>query len=136
MNVEEPSAGGRGAREGLPEWLNHTPGYAPPAERATSPAALYGVLVEERMLFTLVELSHACGTDCAQLCELVDEGVLVPIGDGPQQWQFEGSALRRARTAARLATDLALNTHATAIVLDLLDEIRALRAQVRRHALR
>lgn len=97
-----------------------------------SPFAGEGVLVEEHMTFTLPELGRACGCDHAQLCELVDEGVIAPLGSGPQDWVFEGSALRRVRTASRLARDLQLNAAATALVLNLLDEIEALRAEVRR----
>jgi chaperone modulatory protein CbpM len=82
---------------------------------------LHGVIVEEEVQFTLIELSRACR---------VDEGVLTPIGDTSRRWHFDGTALRRARTALRLARDLQLSPSGTALVLDLLDEIAALKTQL------
>lgn len=91
-----------------------------------------GVVVEEELQFTLVELSRACGADSAQLVSMVAEGVLTPQGDSESNWQFEGSALQRARSALRLSSDLELTLANTAFVLELLDEIHSLRIQLRR----
>ena len=90
------------------------------------------VIVEEEVEFTLVELSRVCRADTATLATLVDEGVLTPIGNSPQTWLFDGGALRRARLALRLTHDLELNTAATALVLNLIDEIAALKTRLRR----
>jgi chaperone modulatory protein CbpM len=98
----------------------------------SNPSVTHTVLVEEEIEFTLVELSRACRADSEQLRALVDEGALTPSGDDPQHWRFAGAALRRARTALRLTRDLDLNPAGAALVLDLLDEIEALRSQLRR----
>lgn len=90
------------------------------------------VVVEQSVRFTLIELCRVCHAEPLQLLELVEEGVLVPIGDDPAQWLFEGAVLQRARAAVRLTRDLELNPAGTAVVLDLLDEIQALRAQLQR----
>ncbi|MBC7481299.1 MAG: MerR family transcriptional regulator [Rhizobacter sp.] len=90
------------------------------------------VLVEEQVQFSLFELTEACRADSDQLVALVNEGALAPIGDGPQRWRFAGVTLQRARTALRLTHDLELNAPGAALVLDLLDQIDALRAQLRR----
>jgi chaperone modulatory protein CbpM len=95
----------------------------------------HSVLVEEEIQFTLIELSRACQVDSQQLMALVDEGVLMPRGTHATEWRFEGGALRRARSALRLMQDLELNTAAAALVLDLLDQIDALRSRLRRSAL-
>lgn len=92
----------------------------------------HGVLVEEEVQFTLVELSRACGAEVEQLAALVDEGVLAPISTDAQPWRFAGPTLPRARTALRLARDLELSPAGTALVLDLLAEIDALRSRLRR----
>jgi chaperone modulatory protein CbpM len=92
----------------------------------------HGVIVEEEVRFTLIELSRACRVGVDQLAALVDEGVVTPSGDASRSWHFDGVALRRVRTALRLARDLQLNAGATALVLDLLDEIDALKAQLQR----
>lgn len=90
------------------------------------------VLVEEELQFTLDELCRLCGAQSEQLVALVHEGVLATSGEQPQDWRFGGSSLPRARAATRLTRDLELNAAAAALVLDLLDEIDALRSQLRR----
>lgn len=97
----------------------------------STPPVTHGVIVEEEVRFTLIELSRACRVGVEQLAVLVDEGVLTPTGDASRRWHFEGTALRRAKKAMRLARDLQLTAGATALVLELLDEIDALKAQLR-----
>lgn len=92
----------------------------------------YGVLVEDELEFSLAELSRVCRADVAVLVALVDEGVLTPEGNDPLSWRFAGVTLLRARTALRLVRDLELSATGTALVLDLLGERDALRAQLRR----
>jgi chaperone modulatory protein CbpM len=90
------------------------------------------VIVEVAVQFTLVELSRVCQVEVSQLVDLVHEGVLTPVGDDLQTWRFDGATLRRARVAVRLSRDLELNAPATAVVLDLLEEITELRTRLRR----
>jgi chaperone modulatory protein CbpM len=92
----------------------------------------HGVIVEDNLQFTLIELSQACQADSARLIELVEEGALVPLGTDASTWRFDGSAFRRASVALRLARDLHLNAAGVALVIDLLDEVEALRARLRR----
>lgn len=87
-------------------------------------------LVEEEIEFTLLELCRACSATEAQLLALVHGGVLEPLGASVEEWRFAGTVLRRARVALRLARDLELNPPAVALVLELLDEIDSLRAQL------
>lgn len=96
------------------------------------PSVMVGILVEDEVQFTLVELSRICHVDIAQVVALVDEGVLTPSGDNSGNWLFGGPTLRRARRALRLTCELELNPESAALVLDLLDEIEALRSRLRR----
>jgi chaperone modulatory protein CbpM len=89
-----------------------------------------GHVVEEESGFTLMELCQACGVGPQDVQVWVLEGVLEPVGQGPHDWCFAGTALGRARMALRLARDLEVNAAGVALVLDLLDEIAALRAQL------
>ena len=98
----------------------------------TNLSVTYGVLVEEELEFSLAELSRVCRADVNVLTALVDEGVLTPEGTDPRSWRFAGVTLLRARAALRLVRDLELSAAGTALVLNLLDEIDALRAQLRR----
>jgi chaperone modulatory protein CbpM len=93
------------------------------------------VVVEEEVVFTLADLSRACGSDESELLALVREGVLEPAGGAPPDWRFSGRSLQRARTALRLARDLELSAAGTALVLDLLAEVDALHARLRRAGL-
>jgi len=98
----------------------------------TRTSLIHGVIVEETMQFTLIDLCRACRAEREQLIALVDEGVLQPSGGTPQEWVFGGPSLRRARAALRVGRDLDLNPAGVALVLDLLDEIEALRARLQR----
>ncbi len=89
------------------------------------------VIVEDEVQFTLVELSRVCHADSEFLVALVHEGVLVPRGGEPRTWLFGGSSLKRAAVALRLTRDLEINVAGAAVVLDLLDEIDLLKAQLR-----
>lgn len=90
------------------------------------------VLVEDDLQIGFADLCRACQADPERLLALVDEGLLQPVGSGPGDWRFKSRALPRARAALRLSRDLQLAVDATALVLDLLDEIDALKARLRR----
>ena len=99
---------------------------------APLPAAS-GPVIEEASGFTLIELCQACGVDAEEVRVWVLEGVLEPVGQGPHDWCFAGSALRRVRLATRLARDLEVNAPGVALALDLLDEIAELRSRLNQH---
>lgn len=100
--------------------------------RQTNRTAAHAVLVEDDVQFTFDELCRTCRADGEQLRALIHEGVLTPSGEDSQQWRFAGTALRRTRVALRLTRDLQLSADAAALVLDLLDEIDALKARLHR----
>jgi chaperone modulatory protein CbpM len=93
---------------------------------------LEGEIVEEEVEFTFVELCRVSGASEEQLTMWVSEGAFEPRGARPEEWRFSGAALRRVRTANRLARDLKINAAGIALALDLLDEIDTLRAQSKR----
>jgi chaperone modulatory protein CbpM len=90
------------------------------------------IVVEEHLVFTLMDLCRATGADVEQVQALVGEGLLEPLGPGPDEWRFDGTAWPRARSALRLSRDFQLGPTGTALVMDLLSEIEALRSQLRR----
>ena len=92
---------------------------------------LNGVVIDEQTRMSLGELCRACSRHAEWVIELVDEGVLEPSGPSPECWYFSAVALQRALVAARLQHDLGINLAGVALVLDLLDEIETLRAQLR-----
>lgn len=93
---------------------------------------LSGDLLDEQTELSLSDLCHACSSHAEWVVELVEEGVLEPIGHTRSQWRFSAFSLQRARTAMRLQQDLEINLAGVALALDLLDEIEALQARLAR----
>jgi chaperone modulatory protein CbpM len=90
-----------------------------------------GVILDEECQLSLRELTHSCRLSRELLAQMVAEGLLQPRGPGPENWRFPGPQVRRAQRAARLMRDLELDLPATALVLELLEEVERLRARVR-----
>ena len=93
-------------------------------------ATVTGILIDDDTVLTLVELCRACEAETGFIVELVAEGVLEPSGDEPLAWRFSGAELRRARLAARLRRDLDLDVTGVALGVQLVEEIRELRAEL------
>jgi len=91
---------------------------------------LTGIIVEETTVFTLGELSRACGKPAEWILALVEEGVIEPVGGDQTHWQFRGHCLRRVRIVQRLESDLGLNLAGAALALELLEEVEALRNRI------
>lgn len=88
-------------------------------------------ILEEQTQLTLADLCRACAVHAERVIELVDVGVLEPIGREPSSWRFGGASLHRARMALRLQRDIGIDLAGAALALELLDEIEALRARLR-----
>ena len=89
-----------------------------------------GVLLDEHTALSLTEFSRACHTSSDWVIELVDEGVLDPVGTGPGHWRFSGASLKKAHTAGRLQQDFDINLSGVALVLELIEEVEALRQRL------
>lgn len=92
---------------------------------------LSGTLLDDQVYLSLTEISDACATRSDWVIELVEEGILEPSGEERSHWQFSGNSLSRAVRARRLQHDLELNLAGVALVLDLMEEIEALRSRLR-----
>ena len=77
------------------------------------------------------EVCLVCDLDGERLHEWVAEGVIRPRGGSIGTWRFSARQLHRARIARRLQCDLAIDTTGLPLVLDLVEELRSLRARVR-----
>jgi|SRR6516225_6081681 chaperone modulatory protein CbpM len=81
---------------------------------------------------TLHELALAVGADDQWVLSLVEVEILhvsEPAGP-PEQWHFRSADLQRALAARRLQRDFDANLDATALILDLQEELRRLRAML------
>lgn len=91
---------------------------------------LSGQLLDEQVELSLTEICRACSASREWIIELVEEGVLEPIGAEQRQWRFQGTSVQKAHAATRLQRDLDINLAGVALALDLLDEIALLRARL------
>lgn len=99
---------------------------------ANNTGPLRGIVLEEQVELSMDDLCAVCRVERTQIVHLVEEGVIDPLpamraAVQVAQWRFSGESLSRARRAVRLQRDLELNAAAAALVMDLLDQIDALR---------
>ncbi|RKZ95236.1 MAG: MerR family transcriptional regulator [Gammaproteobacteria bacterium] len=93
---------------------------------------LTGDVLEEDVEMTLAELCRACQVSAETVFELVDEGVVEPMGQEPAIWHFHGINVRRVRCVQRLQNDLGVNIAGAALALELLEELEVMRERLRR----
>ncbi|SRR6056297_557184 len=79
----------------------------------------------------LDEICRVCGLDSDELRRWIEEGVAEPRAAAAPSWQFSARQLRRVWVARRLRRDLEVDTRSLPLVLDLLEEVEALRRRVR-----
>ena len=89
-------------------------------------------IVETRLEMSLSDLCEVCTVTTERVEQLVDEGLVEPVGREPAEWRFSGHSVRRVVVAERLSRDLRLNAAGAALVLDLLDEVTQLRQRLQR----
>tara|TARA_R110002072_G_scaffold6717_15_gene38471 strand:- start:5197 stop:5496 length:300 start_codon:yes stop_codon:yes gene_type:complete len=82
---------------------------------------------------SLQDLCRFCQAEEAWVIELVDHGVLEPMGSTTGNWRFVGASIVRAKKARRLNRDLGINTAGVALVLDLLEERDAIMRRLARY---
>jgi chaperone modulatory protein CbpM len=92
---------------------------------------LIGSLLEDACL-TLEELCSACALSQDWVERRVREGLLPMAGETPEAWRFSSRDLRRARVIWRYERDFEAEPELAALVADLMEEIEALRARLRR----
>ncbi len=91
---------------------------------------LEGILLDEENTVTLAELCRACSVHAEWVAELVDEGVLEPLGVEYGQWRFPAVSMQRAMTVRHLQQDLGVNLAGAALVVELIEEIDTLRTRL------
>ena len=86
--------------------------------------------IETRREMSLTDLCEVCTVTTERVVQLVDEGLVEPVGREPAEWRFSGRSVRRVVVAERLSRDLRLNAAGAALVLELLDEVKLLRQRL------
>jgi chaperone modulatory protein CbpM len=95
-----------------------------------SPHEIHSIEILADGSITLVEMIASTHIERTRVIEMVDAGLLDPIGNAIEQWQFASRDLRRLRAAQRLVNDLGVNLSGAALILDLIEERDVLSARV------
>lgn len=90
------------------------------------------IVLDDSMTLGVHEICTLCRIGVELVNELVNEGVLVPEGTSPETWRFSAVAIKRIQVTLRLQRDLRVNLPGAALALDLLDELEALRGQLKK----
>ena len=77
----------------------------------------------------MAEFCEATELSDVYVIEIVEHGILEPQGAQPREWRFTDYELALAKRAAKLRRDLDLEWEGVALALDLLEEVRELRAE-------
>lgn len=93
---------------------------------------LSGEVLEEEGDLSLNDLCRACHLPAEQVFELIEEGIVEPLGHDVSRWRFQGTCIRRVRCAVHLRRDLGVNWAGAALALELLDELYTLRTRLNR----
>ena len=90
-----------------------------------------GTLIDDDKLFTLADLCRSCSVPAEVINDMIEYGIIEPSGDTAAQWRFAGGCLWRVTTVVRLQRDLEVNLAGAALALDLIEEVRELRRQLK-----
>jgi chaperone modulatory protein CbpM len=94
---------------------------------------LSGVLLDERAL-TVEELARACAVEPEWVVQRVRTGVLLDVTDRGAEpvagWRFASVDLVRARRLREVESAFDANEELAALVVDLSDEVRRLKARL------
>ena len=91
------------------------------------------VIVDDHAPVTIHELAQCCEQQIEWVMTLVEHGVLPTLQqtERPEGWVFASAAVARARQVSRLQRDFEVNLDAAALMVDLMQEVRALKLQLR-----
>ncbi len=87
--------------------------------------------VLDEACLTLEELCMACAVEPIWVIRHVEEGLLAPVTGNPTLWRFSSASLTRTRRMRALERDFDAVPELAALMVDLLEEVDALRARVR-----
>lgn len=92
------------------------------------------MLLDQAGTLTAEELAHACGAHLEWVAQLGEAGIVhAPASQPHETWRFQSRDLQQALEARRLERDFGAGLDAAALILDMSQEIRRLRALLAAH---
>jgi chaperone modulatory protein CbpM len=90
-------------------------------------------MTDEEACLTLEELCSVCALERDWLVVRVREGLIPAIGSTDIEWRFTTTTLSRVRRMREIERTYDAAPELAALVADMLEEMDALRARLRRH---
>lgn len=87
------------------------------------------IVLDESISYDLDELCRLCKVRDNLVFEMINEGMLTPLGDCPKSWKFAATAVKKIQVTVRLQQDLGVNLPGAALAIDLMEELEQLRAR-------
>ena len=88
-------------------------------------------LLDDSTPYALRELCELCGVRADLIVELVEAGIISPVGSAPSAWRFSVQATIRLQKAQRLRRDLDINLAGVAVALDLIEDLDETRKRLK-----
>ena len=94
---------------------------------------LSGLLLDHAQTLSLADLCRYCAIPAEQVLVMVEQGIIEPQESRvtTSRWVFASPQILRVKTAMRLQRDLGINIAGAALALELLDEVKQLRQQLK-----
>ncbi|MFV0438948.1 MAG: chaperone modulator CbpM [Desulfopila sp.] len=89
-----------------------------------------GIVLDDSIFYGMEELCRLCKVHDRLVREMIEEGMLAPVGDSPASWRFSATSVKIVQVTVRLQRDLGVNLPGAALVIELLDELTSLRLQL------
>jgi chaperone modulatory protein CbpM len=80
---------------------------------------------------SLEELCLATELSSDIIVEIVEQGIIAPMGQNPEEWEFTTHMIVITKKAYRLHTDLDIDWAGIALAISLIDELEKLRQENR-----
>lgn len=80
---------------------------------------------------SFTEVCMQTGVEKDTVIEIIEEGIVDPLGSSHEEWQFTPAMLIQTKKAVRLHQDLEVNWPGIALAIELLDEVEQLREKNR-----
>ncbi len=85
-----------------------------------------GIIIDEEEDINLVQLCNYCKLKQETIIEMVNEGIVEPVGQSKVEWRFSFTTVERVNRVKRLQRDFELTLSGVGLAMDLLDRIETL----------
>jgi chaperone modulatory protein CbpM len=85
-----------------------------------------GIIIDEEDDINLVQLCNYCELQQETVIDMVNEGIVEPLGQSKVEWRFSFTTVERLKRIKRLQRDFDLTLPGVGLAMDLLDRIEKL----------